>query len=1641
MQREATYHAWLEAEVDDALQVATAARASGGDPVPRVEIPIATDMADRVENLLGFDGIADRIRELEGEMSRERAALDLARAFAEGELGSFDDADARIEAAVRTAVALLTEGVVAAPIEGIDRVALEQAHDGSTFVRIWYAGPIRSAGGTAQALSVLVADYTRHLLGFDAYRPTDDEVGRLVEEIQLYERETGLQYMPTEDEIIHIAEHCPVMLDGEPTTEDEVDSYRDLDRIDTNRGRGGMCLVLAEGIAQKANKLARYVDELDEVEWPWLDELRGEGNGEEDGDTSVSRVDPDKGYLKDLIAGRPVLSHPSEPGGFRLRYGRARNHGLATAGVHPATMHLVDDFLAPGTQLKTERPGKAAGVIPTDTVDGPVVRMGDGSVRRLTDPEEVQDIRSGVVEIIDLGEYLVNVGEFVENNHPLVPGAYDRSRWALEMEAAGADLQAARDAPDVSLDDPSPARALRWAAEFDAPLHPRYTYAYHDLTVDELEMLGHLIEEGTVTEDGLTIEGSATDTLARLLVEHQHSDECCYISVWQPLVRTLGFDDDLARSWASLSGDDPLEAINEIAPFTVRPLAPTRIGARVGRPEKSESRSLNPAVHGLFPVGAAGGDRRSVEAAASFAPDRQSGRGTIEIEVNHRRCPSCETETFRARCPTCDSSTELQYTCPSCEIPVEEDESGRYVCERCDREARATRFQQLDIDGEYDRALEVVGRHRRHLELLKGVRGLTSATKTPEPLEKGILRAAHDLTVFKDGTIRYDMTDLPVTAIRPEEVGVDVDTFRELGYETDIDGEPLQYDDQVIELFPQDILLSHDAADHLFRTANFVDDLLESYYDLEPFYQLEQAEDLVGELILGLAPHTSAAVTGRIVGFTSASVGYAHPFFHAAKRRNCFHPETKIWYRNEQGEWRHESIECVVEDRIEDPQTDDFGTMVQDIEGAISVPSMNDEGEFVAKPVSAVSKHRSPDHLVRIKTRTGRSIVVTPDHEIHVSEGDEVIEKKASEVTTDDFAIAPDHLELIGGESETIEFDLLEEFLDIASIDVDRLMINGLDKDDLYQLFESKLLTRSSDEFHPLRDTADHLGIHKKTFSKYIYRERFPVGLLLKVFDSKQEFLEFVPRDVKLTMRHDRAELPRIIRLNEGVAALIGLYTAGGFARVQDTSKGTVHQTTFCGTEVENRHYFMDVLRNEFGVQPYFENHAKVTVSGSLLRTFIDTVLDAGIFAETKRVPQPIFDSPDSVVTAYLNGYFCGNGTVRNDGSTISATTISLELKEDLIALLSRLGIHTTVYEKKPVPLHEKFPEFYDEKSTKLSAKSYIITISSDYATRFAQQVGFHLSRKQNNLNSLTKPISRANERVSDGGKRGYFIDGIEEVEKIEATNDFTYCLTVEDTHSLVANNISTKQCDGDEDCVMLLMDGLLNFSESYLPSNRGGRMDAPLVLSTRIDPAEIDDEAHNIETSSEYPLELYEAADRYTEPSEIDIPLAKAEVDAGGYPRFGHTDDPTDLAAGPPLSAYKTLDSMEDKLNGQLELARKIRAVDEADVAERVIEGHYLPDLLGNLRAFVSQETRCRDCETKFRRVPLTGSCPHCGGTVSLTVYEGMVSKYLEPAQQIAEQYDVRPYTRQRLEVLDHSLSSLFEDDTNKQAGIADFM
>ena len=1133
------YFKELERQISGIYDIAKKARSLGHDPELEPEIPQAEDLAARVEKLVGPPGVAEVIRGLEKEMPREELSLKIAEMIVDGHFGRFQEQQAA-EQAIRTALAIITEGIAAAaPLEGITHVEIRKNFDGSRYLALYFAGPIRSAGGTAAALAVLTGDFVRRKLYLDPYKPTDNEIERFVEEVDLYATDVAhLQYTPpSADDIRDAVRNIPVEITGEPTERDvSVTAYRDLERIGHNLVRGGAILALVEGVLQKAPKIMKHVRNLNIDGWDWLSESIAKARAKEEAELTYPKGDK---YLDEIIAGRPVFSYPGREGGFRLRYGRARNTGIAAVGIHPAAMIICDDFIAVGTQLKMERPGKGGAVAPVDSIEGPIVKLGDGSVVQVNSAEQALELKDRISEILSLGDILIGFGEFLENNHPLMPAGWSEDWWAQEVKKAlvekkfDADLSPYLSHPYLK---PAPSLAVELSEKLGVPLHPAYTCFFHDIGIEELRELGGWLAGGEPEfEDGelkglrLALNQTPKRVLDVLGVPNRVKDGHVFIEDFAlPLCKCLGLlngqrltSERLEETLRENPAKDVMEIIQILAGFPVKRKAPTRIGCRMGRPEKANPRLMRPPVHVLFPVSLRGGATRSVIKAAE--------RGEIYVDMARLECPKCGTVYFTRKCPKCGAIANYTKVCPRCNQPTNEDR-----CFACNVRAEYFDRRKIELGPLLNEALQRL--QEEAPPEVKGVRGMTSAHKIPEPIEKGILRAKHHVYVFKDGTVRFDATDVPLTHFRPQEVGISVERLRELGYKLDYNGEPLERDDQLVELKVQDIVLSNACAEYLLRASKFVDDLLQKFYGLKPYYNASRPSDLAGHLVIGLAPHTSVGIVGRIIGFTDANVGYAHPFFHAAKRRDC----------------------------------------------------------------------------------------------------------------------------------------------------------------------------------------------------------------------------------------------------------------------------------------------------------------------------------------------------------------------------------------------------------------------------------------------------------------------------------------------------------------------------DGDEDAVILLLDGLLNFSKRFLPSKRGGMMDAPLILNTRINPREIDKEAYNMDVMERYPLEFYEATLRYASPSELTQIMETVEQRLGSegqYCGLKFSFDTKDISAGPRESRYKTLETMEEKASAQLGLAKKIMAVDERDVAERLIEHHFIPDLKGNLRAFASQQFRCTSCNSKYRRVPLSGQCTRCGGNLILTVTRGGVEKYLQVAMQIAQDYEASDYTKQRLRLTQRDIKSVFESDAHRQMSLADFL
>jgi len=1160
------YFSNLDKEIKKIYEVAKKARAQNLDPVNKVEIPLARSLAEKVVGLISTiypqmegTGIAKRILELEKEYGKldPSVSVQIAEEVAKQKFCQFKSLLEAIEAGARIGFAYTTLGVVSSPIEGLTGVKIVKTKDGKEYLAPYFSGPVRSAGGTGAAFSLVILDHLREIFGFAKYDPSEDEIKRYVTELTDYhERITNLQYMPTEEEIAFLAANCPVQIHGDPSEKLEVSNYKNLARVETNFIRGGVCLVLGEGLAQKAAKIQRYVASLRAkgfklTDWNFID-----GYVELHKKREVGKTDDSPTYIKDLVAGRPVFGHPSRSGAFRFRYGRSRVSGFSAVSMHPSTMAITDSFIAIGTQLKIEKPTKGCVVTACDSIEGPIVKLFNGSVKKIKSKEEARRFYPDTEEIIYLGDMLFPFSDVANRNATLIKPGYVEEWWKLELRKKDEKKEKETNCFNVSFE-----KAVELSRNLGIPLHPSYIFYWTQISKEEFFALikwlkNSKAEEKIIfpfvkSEQEKFKEGKRA--LELLGIEHEVTIENVVMNKInsRALLANLGininalkneelFKTEIARVeekinnssfWGKANenakpGEMILSVVNELSfPLVIKDKAGEFIGARMGRPEKAKLRKLIGSPNILFPIGSEGGRLRSMQAACE--------EGKVRSSFPIFYCEECKNETIYPVCETCGKECKKLFYCNDCD---------RTLTEPCREHNKAQKYRTMDLDIKhyFEKALEKLNLTKQDIPpLIKGVRGTSSADHNMENIAKGIARAMYNLQVNKDGTIRFDATELPIVAFKPKEVSVSVEKLKELGYDRDIYGKEVKDENQIIELMPHDVILpsSCDSLDErgddvFIRVCNFIDFLLERFYKLKPIYNLKKREDLVGQIGVCMAPHNCAGVICRFIGFSNTLGLLASPYMHAAIRRDC----------------------------------------------------------------------------------------------------------------------------------------------------------------------------------------------------------------------------------------------------------------------------------------------------------------------------------------------------------------------------------------------------------------------------------------------------------------------------------------------------------------------------DGDEAAVMLLGDVLLNFSRKFLPGHRGGTQDAPLVLNSKIDAGEVDDQILDFELTSEYPIELYQLAEQAKHSSEVKIiPNVKKYLKEGKDPfiGIGHTHSTTDFNEGIVCSSYKFLETMQEKVDHQMALVEKIRAVDTSETARLIIDRHFLKDLKGNLRKFSMQGFRCVACNEIMRRPPITGVCPKCKGKIIFTINEGGIKKYLEPALNLADKYNLSTYMKQNLQIVKDSIESIFGKETEKQEAL----
>ncbi len=312
------------------------------------------------------------------------------------------------------------------------------------------------------------------------------------------------------------------------------------------------------------------------------------------------------------------------------------------------------------------------------------------------------------------------------------------------------------------------------------------------------------------------------------------------------------------------------------------------------------------------------------------------------------------------------------------------------------------------------------------------------------------------------------------------------------------------------------------------------------------------------------------------------------------------------------------------------------------------------EGKLKKSKSSLLYKGKS-DSVVRVRTRTGREVRVTPVHKLFKLDGrGEIVETMAKDLSVGDYIVS----------AKNTGIDAPDALIDVYSLGSARV----LDRD--IRLEVAELLRKS------------YSGNVKIDLSPVI---KYSLSRSSKSATPKLSWIKEIYTKMGVELPHpeelvgDRRSNPVRIpgRVSKELSEFLGYYVSEGYIRGEET-------VVFTNSEEEMLDRFLMLAHKLFGITGKKEYQKGKTPNALLhsriLISFLD-ILEVGRNSFTKKIPEAILRSSNASVSAFLTSYFIGDGTFGVD--EIEFCPASRTLSTQLSYVLSRFGIMNTQRIKK----------------------------------------------------------------------------------------------------------------------------------------------------------------------------------------------------------------------------------------------------------------------------------------------------------------------------------------------------------------------
>ncbi len=321
---------------------------------------------------------------------------------------------------------------------------------------------------------------------------------------------------------------------------------------------------------------------------------------------------------------------------------------------------------------------------------------------------------------------------------------------------------------------------------------------------------------------------------------------------------------------------------------------------------------------------------------------------------------------------------------------------------------------------------------------------------------------------------------------------------------------------------------------------------------------------------------------------------------------------------------------------------------------SIFVPTLDEEQKMKLQKLTGFVKHPMRSQLLKITTKSGREVTVTPDHSVFTHVNFKIAAINSNQLHVGDPLIIPAKIPC--GFNDLSFINLLETFKDSYRIEGAELYIRKA---------IAKVGWRKATKICGISDIYMYLRPKGQL-------SRIPISLFLKLMNGSQ--IKYDLEDLRI-QRGTSLSIPAKIPINENILRLIGYYLAEGnidHNGIQITnSKPKIIEDV---EEICQKEFGLKVhKRQTFGLGASVQMHISCKPLADLFEYW-----GCGRTSLHKRIPEFVFGLTEKKICALLQGMYSGDGSfssTKNAGNMIRYFSTSKGLVEDVGYALLSTGI------------------------------------------------------------------------------------------------------------------------------------------------------------------------------------------------------------------------------------------------------------------------------------------------------------------------------------------------------------------------------